>query len=104
MKTKYEQLMRRLKDAYFEREHAPIGSQWQDDVMRQIRQVDLGRIQPGLGHLMERLLWRMSPALAILTVVVGAGVASVGVLPEYDLFQALGYGTSLSDFLGFFSM
>ena len=104
MKTKHEQLMQTLKDAYFEREHAPIGSQWQDDVMRQIRQLDLGRVQPGFGHLMERLLWRMSPALAILTVVVGVGVASVGVLPEYDLFQALGYGASFSDYLGIFSI
>ena len=71
--------------------------------MRQIRQLDLGRVQPGFGFSMERLLWRMAPALAVLTVAVGVGVTYVG-LPEYDLYQAFGYGVSLSDFLGIFSI
>ena len=98
-----ERLMRMLKVVYFEREHAPIDSQWQDNVMLQIRQLDLDRVQPSFGLLMERFLWRMAPTLAVLTVAVGVGVVSVGVLPEYDLLQALGYRASMFDFLGFFS-
>ena len=104
MKTIPEWLMRMLREAYFERERTPIGAQWQDHVMRRIRRLDLDRIQPGFGLSMESLLWRMAPALAVLTVAMGVGVTCVGLLPDYDLFQALGYGASLSDFLGFFSI
>jgi len=62
LQRKYEALKKILREAYFEKEHAEVGEQWQLNVMRRIR--NLGPVQSGPSFFMlfEQFVWRLTPA------------------------------------------
>jgi hypothetical protein len=93
LQRKYEALITILREAYFEKEHAAVGGQWQANAMRRIR--DLGPIQSGQSFLVffERFVWRLTPATCALLVVFAILLYNLDFTPEYELFTSLIYDT-----------
>ncbi len=82
---KYEALKKILRKAYFEKEHAEIGEQWQVNTMRRIR--GLGPITSGPNFLVffERFVWRLTPATCLLIIVGAIIFLKLGFFPDYDV-------------------
>jgi hypothetical protein len=89
--SKYEVLKNILRGAYFEKEHAEIGEQWQINAMRRIR--DLGPIisGPSLLVLFERFVWRLTPAACVLILLLTTLLFKLDFIPEYGVFSSLIY-------------
>lgn len=93
LQSKYEALKNILRGAYFEKEHAEIGEQWQINAMRRIR--DLGPITSGPSFLVffERFVWRLTPATCVLILLLTALFFKLDFIPEYGVFSSLIYDT-----------
>jgi hypothetical protein len=101
---KYEALKKILQEAYYEKEHAEVGEQWQVNVMRRIR--GLGPITSGLNFFVffERFVWRLTPATCVLILVFTALLFKLDFTPEYEVFTSLIYNTeeiTLAQLFGF---
>ncbi len=94
-----ERLIELLQSAYFAKNHRLVDDRWQRSVMQRIRSMEPISRQSSDGLSLERLLWRMAPAVALLVVMVACGLALTGRAPEYDLYQAFGDELALSGFL-----
>lgn len=85
LQRKYEALKKILREAYFEKEHAEVGEQWQLNVMRRIR--NLGPVQSGPSFFMlfEQFVWRLTPATCLLIIVGAIIFLKLGFFPDYDV-------------------
>lgn len=86
LQRKYEALKKILREAYFEKEHAEVGEQWQVNAMRRIR--NLGPVQSGPSFFMlfEQFVWRLTPATCLLIIVGAIIFLKLGFFPDYDVF------------------
>lgn len=101
--TRRNRLDKLLRSAYAGKMKIPVASQWQQQTMLRIRLLE-DLVGPSYALLMERMLWRMAPAVLVLTMVAGTVLASIGIMPEYDLYQAFVFGISPWDLLEIFSI
>ena len=85
LQRKYEALKKILREAYFEKEHAEVGEQWQVNAMRRIR--NLGPVQSGPSFFMlfEQFVWRLTPATCLLIIVGAIIFLKLGFFPDYDV-------------------
>jgi hypothetical protein len=85
LQRKYEALKKILQEAYFEKEHAEVGEQWQVIAMRRIK--GLGPITPRPNFLVffERFVWRLTPATCLLIIVGAIIFLKLGFFPDYDV-------------------
>ena len=82
-----QRLTELLRQAYRGKETIEVGTQWQSSVMAVIRQMGPVGSTPRFLPTFEHLVWRLAPATSLLTVGLGALLAAMGVVFEYDLFQ-----------------
>lgn len=89
LQRKYEALKKILREAYFEKEHAEVGEQWQVNAMRRI--TGLGPITSGPNFLVffERFVWRLTPATCALILIFAALLFKLDFTPEYEVFTSL---------------
>ncbi len=71
LQHKYETLKKILQKAYFEKEHAEIGEQWQINTMRRIKGLGPITSEPNFLVFFERFVWRLTPATCLL-IIIGA--------------------------------
>jgi hypothetical protein len=85
LQRKYEALRKILREAYLEKEHAEVGDQWHQAVMRCIR--NLGPVQSGPSFVMffEQFVWRLTPATCLLIIVGAIIFLKLGFFPDYDV-------------------
>jgi len=86
-----DRLRRLLRVAYHEKEKLETGNQWQHAAMHRIRTLNLQDSPPGFGFLLGSLVWRMAPVMVVLIAAAGIVLANYGIVPGYDLYEALGY-------------
>lgn len=101
---KYEALITILREAYFERENATVGEEWQVEAMSRIR--GLGPLEAGTGFFtfFEQVFWRLTPATCLLILISTALLFKLDFFPEYNLAASLIYGTeelTLTQLFGF---
>jgi|CryGeyStandDraft_6_1057127.scaffolds.fasta_scaffold354305_2 hypothetical protein len=89
----YEALRRILREAYFGKEHAAVGEQWQVDAMRRIRSI--GPIPSGANFFLffEQFVWRLTPATCALILIFAALLFKLDFTPEYEVFTSFIYDT-----------
>jgi len=85
LQKKYETLKKILREAYFEKEHAEVGEQWQLHVMRRIRNLGPVRSGPSFFMLFEQFVWRLTPATCLLFIVGAIIFLKLGFFPDYDV-------------------
>jgi hypothetical protein len=83
-----EKIKQLLRYAYFEKEKQGVGSHWQDQVMRTIRQTEA---REPFFRLFEALVWRLSPAVGLLIICAAVGLMQIDFMPDAGIQQLLTY-------------
>ena len=92
-KHEQEALREILRRAQQEKETVEIGDQWQEEVMRRIRNFGPIEVKPSFLLMFERLVWRLAPVTCLLIVGLTLVLSSVNFTPGYDAIQLLMNGT-----------
>lgn len=74
-----------FRKAYFEKEKAEIGVQWQTAVMRRIRTIGPLQLQASYFTMFGQFVWRLAPVIFILILLLTAGIFKFGFISEYDM-------------------
>ena len=90
---KYEALITILREAYFERENATVGEEWQENAMSRIRGLGPLAARPDFFTFFEQVFWRVIPATCILILISTAFLFKFDCFPEYDMAASLIYDT-----------
>jgi len=85
LQKKHEVLKKILREAYFEKEHAEVGEQWQANAMRRIRNLGPVQSEPSFFKLFEQFVWRLTPATCLLIIVGAIIFLKLGFFPDYDV-------------------
>jgi len=85
LQRKYEALKKILREAYFEKEHAEVGEQWQVNAMRRIKGLGPIKFKPTYFMLFEQFVWRITPATCLLIIVGAIIFLKLGFFPDYDV-------------------
>jgi hypothetical protein len=85
LQRKYEALKKILQEAYFEKEHAEVGEQWQVNAMRRIKGLGPITSRPNFLVFFERFVWRLTPATCLLIIVGTIIFLKLGFFPDYDV-------------------
>jgi len=85
LQHKYEALKKILREAYFEKEHAEVGEQWQVNAMRRIKYLGPITSRPNFLVFFERFVWRLTPATCLLIIVGAIIFLKLGFFPDYDV-------------------
>jgi len=88
-KEEHERLKKILQEAYREKEKLPIDDQWQDDLMRRIRESHRVASTPIFLSTFEQVVWRLAPIICLLILALAAAVFSLDISSDYDPFQVL---------------
>lgn len=89
----YEALRTILREAYFGKENAEVGAQWQVNAMRRIRALGPIPSRPNFLVFFERFVWRLTPATCALILIFAALLFKLDFTPEYEVFTSLIYDT-----------
>ena len=100
-KTGHEVLQAILTKAYRQKENVEVGDQWQQGVMRRVR--ELGAIQPtpSFAEMLEQLVWRLAPVTCLLILGLTVLFAVSDFTSGYEVFQLLTNGTEELTFAQF---
>ena len=103
IKHEDEELRQVLRRAYQEREKAEVTDQWQEEVMRRIR--ELGKIEasPSFLAMFEQLVWRLVPVICLLILGLTVLLSSFDFISGYDVIELLINSTeeiTLNQFFG----
>lgn len=103
IKDEHDELREILRQAYRDKENVEVGDQWQEEVMRRIR--DLGEIEerPSPLVMFEQFVWRLAPITCLLIVVLAVLLSNFDFSSGDDVVQLLMNGTediTLNQFFG----
>ncbi len=101
--NEHEAMEKIFNRAYVEKEKLDISDHWQLNVMRRIR--NLGPVDTDTFSFIrfEKVVWRLTPAVCLLILILGAVLFRFEIVPESGLFQVLLNGEeelSISQFMG----
>jgi hypothetical protein len=102
-KDKREALTEILRRAYQERENVEVDDQWQEGVMRRIRELGKIEARPSSLLMFEQLLWRLAPVTCLLILGLTLLLSSFDFISGYDVIQLLMNSTeeiTLNQFFG----
>jgi hypothetical protein len=92
-KTKHEVLQAILRKAYRQKEDIEVGDQWQQEVMRRVRELGALQPTPSFPEMLEQLVWRLAPVTCLLIF----GLTVLFVVSDFtsgnEVFQLLMNGT-----------
>lgn len=102
-KDEHDELKEILRRAYRDKENVELGDQWQEEVMRRIR--DLGEIEdrPSPLVMFEQFVWRLAPLTCLLIVGLTVLLSTFDFVSGDDVIQLLMNGTeeiTLNQFFG----
>jgi hypothetical protein len=103
IKDEHQALREILRRAYQERENVEVGDQWQEEVMRRIRELGEIEARPSSLVMFEQLVWRLAPVTCLLILGLTLLLSSVDFISGYDVIQLLMNSTeeiTLNQFFG----
>jgi hypothetical protein len=86
-KEVYTKLENVLKKAFLGKEKAEPSAQWQENVMRRVRNVGPLNATTGSLDLFEQFLWRFAPIACVLIIVLTCCIIYLGLVPEYEVVE-----------------
>jgi len=92
-----------LRRAYQERENVEVGGQWQEKVMRRIRELSEIQARPSSLEMFEQLVWRLAPVTCLLILGLTLLLSSFDFISGYEVIQLLINSTeeiTLNQFFG----
>jgi hypothetical protein len=92
-KTEPEVLQATLRKAYQEKENIEVGDQWQQEVMRRVRELGALQATPSFPEMLEQLVWRLAPVTCLLILGLTVLFAVSDFTSRYEVFQLLMNGT-----------
>jgi len=102
-KHEQEALRKILRRAYQERENVEVGDQWQEEVMRRIRELGEIEVRPSSVVMFEQLVWRLAPVTCLLILGLTLVLSTLDFISGYDVIQLLMNSTeeiTLNQFFG----
>lgn len=103
IKDEHEELREILRRAYRDKENVEVGDQWQEEVMRRIRELDEIEERPSSLVMFEQLVWRLAPLTCLLILGLTVLLSSSDFISGDDVIQLLMNGTeelTLNQFFG----
>ena len=88
-KHEQEALTKILRRAHREKENIELGDQWQEEVMRRIRNLGPIEAKPSFLMKLEQLVWRLAPVTCLLIFGLTLLLSSVNLTEGYDAIQLL---------------
>jgi hypothetical protein len=92
-KTGHEVVKAILRKAYRQKENVEVGDQWQQDVMRRVRELGALQPTPSFPEMLEQLVWRLAPVTCLLILGLTVLFAVSDFTSGYEVFQLLINGT-----------
>ena len=92
-KTEDEIMKAILRKAYREKENIQVGDQWQQEVMRRVRELGALQPTPSFPEMLEQLVWRLAPVTCLLIFGLTVLFAVSDFTSGYEVFQLLNNGT-----------
>ncbi|MGD8915562.1 MAG: hypothetical protein PVH35_03120 [Syntrophobacterales bacterium] len=102
-KDEHEALRQILRQAYKEKEKVEVGDEWQEQVMRRIRELGEIEASPSSLVMFEQLVWRLVPVTCLLILGLTLLLSSFDFISGYDVIQLLMNSTeeiTLNQFFG----
>jgi hypothetical protein len=100
-KTEHEALQAILKKAYRQKENVAVGDQWQQEVMRRVRNLGALETTPGFPEMLEQLVWQLAPVTCLLIFGLTVLFAVSDFTSGYEVFQLLMNGAEELTFAHF---
>ncbi|MEE9120327.1 MAG: hypothetical protein V3U56_03450 [Syntrophobacteria bacterium] len=100
-KTGHEVLEAILRKAYRQKENVEVGDQWQQEVMRRVRELGALQPTPSFPEMLEQLVWRLAPVTCLLILGLTVLFAVSDFTSGYEVFQFLMNGTEELTFAQF---
>ena len=88
-KDDHGKVLKSLKTAYHEKDKIEVGGQWQQNVMRDIRQLAPQGSETNGYIFFSQFLWRAAPVVCMLILIVGAFIINLDFMTEYELANLL---------------
>ena len=92
-KTEDEIMKVILRKAYRQKENVEVGDQWQQEVMRRVRELGALQSTPSFPEMLEQLVWRLAPVTCLLIFGLTVLFAVSDFTSGYEAFQLLMNGT-----------
>jgi len=92
-KTEPEVLQAILRNAYRQKENVEVKDQWQQEVMRRVRELGALQPTPSFSEMLEQLVWRLAPVTCLLILGLTVLFAVSDFTSGYEVFQLLNNGT-----------
>ena len=92
-KTEDEVLQAILRKAHKEKENLEVGDQWQQEVMRRVRELGALQPTPSFSEMLEQQVWRLAPVTCLLIVGLTVLFAVSDFTSGYEVFQLFMNGT-----------
>lgn len=104
IKDEHDELREILRRAYRDKENVEVGDQWQEEVMRRIR--DLGEIEerPSPLVMFEQFVWRLAPLTCLLIIALTVLLSTFDFTSGDDVMQLLMNSTEEITFNQFFGL
>jgi hypothetical protein len=93
IKGEHEELREILRRAYRDKENVEVGDQWQEEVMRRIRELGEIEARPSSLAMFEQLVWRLAPLTCLLILGLTVLLSSSDFISGDDVIQLLVNGT-----------
>ena len=91
-KREQDVLKKIFQQAYYEKETVTVGNHWQHKVMRRIRNLEPAESGAAFFIRLEQFVWRLTPAVCLMIVILAMVLYHFEVFPEYGVIQALANG------------
>lgn len=82
-----EALQGALRRAYRERERVEIGEEWRSGLMERIRRSGVPEARQDFFLVFEHFLWRLTPAICLLIILLGVVLFKVGFFSDQEVFR-----------------
>ncbi len=92
-KTDHKVLQAILRKAHRQKEDIEVGDQWQQEVMRRVRELGTLQPTPTFPEMLEQLVWRLAPVTCLLIFGLTVLFAVSDFTSGYEVFQLLMNGT-----------
>ena len=93
LKTEPEVMQAILRKAHRQKENVEVGDQWQQEVMRRVRELGALQPAPSFSEMLEQLVWRLAPVICLLILGLTVLFAVSDFTSGYEVFQLLMNGT-----------
>ena len=96
-----QNLLGLLRAVHMGKDLPPVEANWQQAVMRRIRQISERQLRPSFLQAFEPLVWRLAPVTSVMIVGCVVTLVKSGLIADWQLFQLLFSGLAETLYFGF---